>query len=466
MTFIKSTAIGFLSLTLCLVTIAESRGDLIPEIQVRQAGLTRNWFTQVQMNAARQHVTGARLDGKMLFVLTSGGRVQSFDAETGKTLWTVRVGEPGQPCYGPAAYGDKVALVSGTVLYVLQSDNGKEIFNKRIDGAPGGSPVLSNDYVFVPIVNGRVEAYPVGKKQNLFKWTFSSSGNIFSDPIIAEDKVVWCTSAGYLYAAYSDGKGISYRFDSTGQLIPPATVHNDTIMVAGSNGNVYALDANRGKQSWRSSVGEGISLPALSVAGMLYVGTEGNTLHALSAETGDQKWVVSGLDQVVSVSEKHVYAVNQRSDVAIIDSETGDVIGYWNGNERLLPVENSISDRLYFVSQDGLVQCFHEIGADEPYFHSVMEEDGKVEESGNEAEGSDVKPDSNDPFAQGFDNSQTEDDPFSDSTTESDPFTDSGSADEDPFASDGFGSESDDSSGEDDPFGSDSTDEEDPFADF
>lgn len=467
MNFIQSTTFGFFSLALCFFTVSNAYGDLIPEIQVRQAGLTRNWYTQVQMDASRQHVTGARLDGKTLFVLTSAGRVQAFDAESGKTLWTVRVGEPGQTSYGPAAHGDKVAMVSGTMLYVLNSEDGKEIFHKRIEGAPGGSPALSDDFVFVPSVNGRMEAYPVGKKKNLFKWTFASTGNIFSDAIIAEDQVVWCTSTGYLYSAYATGKGVSYRFDSTGRLLAPATSHEDTIMVAGANGNVYAIDARRGKQRWRTSVGEGIGLPALAVAGTLYVGTEMNMLHALDAETGSEKWAAAGLDQVVSVSEKHVYAVNQRSDVAVIDSETGDIIGYWNGKERLIPVENQVSDRLYFVSHDGLVQCFHEIGADQPYYHAA-DEQSKANKEGTDNSNDSLKdsPDSNDPFAQGFDDPGDDNDPFDEGGDDgSDPFdsNDFGSDDEGPTSEeDPFGSD------ESDPFGTDSSDEEedDPFADF
>ena len=467
MNFIPSTSFGYFSLALCFFTVSNAFGDLIPEIQVRQAGLTRNWYTQVQLDASRQHVTGARLDGKTLFVLTSAGRVQALDAESGKTRWSVRVGEPGQTSYGPAAHGDKVAMVSGTMLYVLNAEDGKEIFHKRIEGAPGGSPALSDDFVFVPAVNGRMEAYPVGKKKNLFKWTFASTGNIFSDAIIAEDQVVWCTSTGYLYAAYTTGKGVSYRFDSAGRLLAPATSYEDIIMVAGANGNVYGIDARRGKQRWRASVGEGVGLPALAVAGTLYVGTEMNMLHALDAETGLEKWTAAGLDQVVSVSEKHVYAVNQQSDVAVIDSETGDIIGYWSGKERLMPVENHLSDRLYFVSRDGLVQCFHEIGADEPYYHAADDQEKATKEGTDKSEDSPGDgTGANDPFAKGFDNSESENDPFTEGS-------DDGG---DPFGSDEFGSGDEGSTSEEDPFGSDESDpfgsdssdedEDDPFADF
>ena len=475
MNSIKPTSVGFFSLAFCLLAATSAMGDLIPEIQVRQAGLTRNWYTQVQLDASRQHVTGARLDGKTLFVLTSAGRVQALDAESGKTLWSVRVGEPGQTSYGPAAHGDKVAMVSGTMLYVLNSSDGKEIYHKRIEGAPGGSPALSEDFVFVPSVNGRMEAYPVGKKKNLFKWTFASTGNIFSDAIIAADQVVWCTSTGYLYAAFATGKGVSYRFDSTGRLLAPATAHDDIIMVAGANGNVYGIDVRRGKQRWRTSVGEGVALPALSVAGTLYVGTETNVLHALDAKNGTEKWTTPGLDQVVSVSEKHVYAVNQQSDVAVIDSETGDIIGYWNGKERLIPVENQVTDRLYFVSPDGLVQCFHEIGADEPFYHAAKEQTA-AEEGTDASEGTATDSPGTNPFAEGFDNSEGEQDPFSGDSGDSDPFTEGGEEGADPFGSDDFGSGGEGStsdpfgSDESDPFGadssSDSSDEDDPFADF
>src|SRR6188472_3779044 len=80
-----------------LVTVAVLTGEarcerrLVDQDQAARLGLTRAWFTQVQLNAGHSRVERAALEGDRLTVLTNAGMVQELDALTGKTYWTAPI---------------------------------------------------------------------------------------------------------------------------------------------------------------------------------------------------------------------------------------------------------------------------------------------------------------------------------------------------------------------------------------
>lgn len=442
-------ALCFLSMAIAVEQTALA--VLVPENTARQAGLTRAWYTQAQVDTSRHELTGAKLEGTTLFILTSAGQMQALDAETGKIKWSSRVGEPEQPSYGPAAHGNEVALISGSTLFVLDATNGKEILSRRVDGAPGGGPELSDDFVYAPLATGQLQAYALDSKPN-GKWQVSSAGNIFTEPVIVEDQIVWVTSKGYLYSAYASGKGINFRFDAADRLVAPVALHEKTILVASAGGNLYCLDSRSGRQRWRSSVGVGVLNPAVALNGVAYVGTEDMHLYAFDASNGTQKWIANGVDALVSASKDKIYGVGKNGNLAVLQAETGEILSFWPGPNHLTPVQNKITDRLYFVSSDGLIQCFHEIGADKPHYHGTPPVDVEAAMADEKAS----EPVKDDAFESDFANPQA-DEP----ADEVDPFA-GGLSDEEPEAS---------VEDEADPFGGDLgdddlIDDDDPFADF
>src|SRR5690242_8808338 len=86
----------------CLAVVASTsvaRGEsrLLPQDEAHRIGLKRAWFTQVQLDPARNFVERAILKNGRLTVMTTAGAVQEIDAQTGKTLWVAQVGKEGYP---------------------------------------------------------------------------------------------------------------------------------------------------------------------------------------------------------------------------------------------------------------------------------------------------------------------------------------------------------------------------------
>ncbi|QDT67255.1 Serine/threonine-protein kinase AfsK [Planctomycetes bacterium MalM25] len=453
----------FSSFALALVlasTAAEAR--LVGRQVAQEAGLTRAWFTQAALMSGVQRVAGAELQDGVLYVLSSAGTIQAFDAESGENLWTNRLGDPSQPATGPAirrtvkqlaeggtSVSTRCAIIVGTTIYVLDAANGVEIESQAIHGSTDSAPVLGDDHVYVSALGGRLIGYPIAKPRSV-NFRIASPGQLYATPLLASGRVIWTTAKGEVYAAAAETGRPAYRFNASAPVVGTPAAVEDSLYFANERGVIYALDAERARPLWRTSVGSSVSRPVVGVGDAVFVPADGPTLHSFDRKSGDHTWIVDGPSEVVSVSPERVYAVTPVGELAVLDRKTGRPLASWPAGGALRPVTNTQTDRLFFVSESGLIQCFHESALTEPVYHGddpaqAEPADAPAEEGEPAADTPDAPADQP---AGGFDD---------------DPFAPDGEASDDPFSPEEEAAASDD-----DPFSSDDggADEDDPFADF
>ena len=106
---------------------------MIPETTAAQHGLTRPWFTQVELDRGQGQLRDLVLYEGTLYAQTDKAVVHAIDAETGKTLWWKQVGQPQHPSMTPGAGRDLLAVVNGSRLYVLNRFNGDLLYEREIE---------------------------------------------------------------------------------------------------------------------------------------------------------------------------------------------------------------------------------------------------------------------------------------------------------------------------------------------
>lgn len=364
---------------------ATANSGLVANSQAQRNGLVRAWFTQAEVDPTRHRVEQAVLAGNQLYVLTTASVLQAIDAETGQSLWVARIGNPDYPSLGPAVSAQHVALINGSTLTVLNRENGLEMMSLDIGGGPGGGPALTDEYVFVPLFTGKVEAYPLEPDDRAPTWYYASTGRVFDAPTSTSESVAWPTDRGYLYVANPDATGVRYRFESTGMVNGAPASSNGSLYATSTNGYLYCLNELSGQQRWRYSTGDLIMRPPVVVADRVYVATEQPALHSVSTSDGELVWHAPDIAQLVGVSAKHVYGMDRYGRLRVLDKASGVDLGSVPTSINTTAVVNDANDRLYLVSNTGLVQCLHEIGADEPTPHRQAAPEGEAAEAGDAA---------------------------------------------------------------------------------
>ncbi|MBN1393888.1 MAG: PQQ-binding-like beta-propeller repeat protein [Pirellulales bacterium] len=394
-------------------------GELVPETVAARAGLTRDWFAQVELDRGRGRITDVIYRDGVLYAQTNAAVVHAIDAETGKTIWSQQIGRPEHPSMTPDALGGLLAVVNGSRLYLVDSLEGKLLREIDIKEAPGAGPAVSFQRVYVPMVSGMVVAYPLSwidepkrepdeqpsgeeKKEAAEKKTAPqldrritdpplfcrSHGRALVQPLVTRDDpggeyVVWPTDRGYLYfgridRALINAFVIKFRLETgsalatrPGYLPPDPQVIGDAGLVFGVSGDgfVYAVNEETGSTVWRFSTGEPIvETPAL-IGDRLYLATQLGGMYCLESKTGKNLWKTPAVVQFVAASAQRVYAVDRLGRLLIIDAGGGaqiDAVPIENVAEKIANID---TDRIYLYGRKGLIQCLREVEQVEPIFH-------------------------------------------------------------------------------------------------
>jgi outer membrane protein assembly factor BamB len=338
---------------------------LVTHEQAARHGLERAWFAQVPVDASRSRVTNWFLYYDRLYSVTNSGIVTALNAETGETLWSKQVGKPGYPAFGPGANEDFLGVVSGSKLYLLNRHDGRLEWVRQLGSAPSSGPALSDKYAFVALVTGRIEGYQLDDPAAQ-PWYYQSKGRTFLRPTTTGKIVSWPTTAGYLYASRANDPGVIYRLETSADIVTSPAAMPPYLFIASQDGYLYCLHEDTGDEAWRYSTGYAIDSSPAIVGDRAYVASSEPAIHALDAKTGAEQWTTPGASHFAARGKERVYASDRFGNLLVLDAKTGNPVGRMPVGEGLSTLVNDQTDRLFLVSDSGLVQCLYEIGANTP----------------------------------------------------------------------------------------------------
>ena len=306
----------------------------------------------------------------VLYVQTTGGTLQALDAETGKTIWIRSLGKPGEPAFKPAANDQYVAAIRGSKLYLLDRSNGELIYHRNLDVNPIGA-TLSKTHIFVPALNGQVLGLPLPTEESDFRgappWVYQSGSRITAMPLVTDSTVSWGTRDGLLFAASLDGPRMLYRHIAGGAIygaigfVPP-----NQLIVSSADGIVSALEQQDGLLQWEFSAGEEIYQAPIAHRDRVYAVTQRDELLCLDTQDGSELWIAPRVSSVLSVGERQVYGRDPQRGLTAVDRKTGARRGTIPTLAYESSIRNTLTDRIYLLSDAGSLLCLREIGVTDP----------------------------------------------------------------------------------------------------
>ncbi|MDO4586729.1 MAG: PQQ-binding-like beta-propeller repeat protein [Planctomycetia bacterium] len=451
--------------------------------EAESIGMTRSWFTQVNLNIGKEKIVHVTIVDNVLFVVTDGGTIQTINADTGTTIWQRRFGLGYLFTTAASANSKVVGIINGTTLYLFDRFNGKLLLEKALNGNPSGGPQLSERYVFVPMVSERMLALPIEQdvrlandldtiyelqkirqslnlsdevKQQIineenqvtpvqYRLRSIEDRDINSCPLLGlsfqqpylttqsvdNDYVCWTTNNGWLLIGRMAYKNLIldrnalelvYRISVAPQLMyvnakrigsreveepnniaaRPLFVPKDEctrfilagdkkensnesdekqsnqpsktnlvpeggMILCGSNmGYVYAVNDVSGDLCWQFQTGSAIEDSIISDGEFCYIPSAKGFLFSVSLKYGTEKWVAPEIKKPVAVSKNRLYVIDRMGNLVILNKTNGKRIQSLSLDGETEVIYNSETDRLFFVSEDGLVQCMHEIQQEKP----------------------------------------------------------------------------------------------------
>jgi outer membrane protein assembly factor BamB len=301
---------------------------------------------------------------RAVFVSTLKGVVVVFDAESGEEITSFKFR---QPIKGSPAVHDSimiVALASGLeTLQALDLLDGSTKWTASV-GAIEASPMIINDLVLVPTLEGVVHArelrdgrerwqYAPGKKEDRksMRSTPASDGRFILVP--SDDGSVVALSL-------RDGS-VVWKIHGRSSIFASPVIVGDRVITANVSGEVNCLDIVTGVLKWKAALGSPITATPASDGESAFIGTSDGRITALDAETGLTRWVYSSGAPTTApfVANDAVVFGSYGRGVTALSKESGTPL--WEleteGRVRVAPIY--WSGRMFCVSDERVIASYN-----------------------------------------------------------------------------------------------------------
>ena len=254
-----------------------------------------------------------------------------------------------------------------------------------------------------------------------------SFGTAIVQPIISyesaeKEAVTWFTDRGYLFIAHAKRDvdktfALQYRiavspmssfiqeskigrFDGSiarDVAYQPAVVQkvldDDAsrflVVVGSSSGFVFAYDPQTSETRWWQSLGSPINNRPTVIGDKVFVPCLNGDLCCLDSKNGRILWRSHGIDSFIaasvqgtdkskesesSASQDRIYVKNTLGELVAVNVKDGAQKTLFSIKAYTDTYYNNENDRVYLITNTGLIQCLHEIGRDRPARHTYLPE--------------------------------------------------------------------------------------------
>lgn len=161
---------------------------------------------------------------------------------------------------------------------------------QRVEDWPKNRGDLSN--------TGYSPSLALNAKHTLWKHTFDSGYELYSSPVVANDKVYIGSTDRSIYALDIYNGSIVWSRSTTNlggplsgdEIVSSAAVANGILFIGCSDKNLFALDAETGTFLWNYTTGGEIQGAPAVADNLVLVGSFDGRLYALQASTGKAIW--------------------------------------------------------------------------------------------------------------------------------------------------------------------------------
>ena len=228
--------------------------------------------------------------------------------------------------YGMPAIHNELIFLGGNngKIYALNQDPEKDLEDRQVwsskvtdDRIVGGPTVIESvfvegnespvDMVIVGSGDGKLHAFYTRngnhvKLPNETVWTFPKEGKIgqiWSSPVVYEDKVIFGSLDHYIYAvSLKDGTEL-WKYKTEGAVVGKPLIVDNKVIIGSFDRTLYALSLSKGGKQWHFSADDWFWAGPQFDGTNIYAATMGGTVYALS-KRGQERWIFQANGPIVS----------------------------------------------------------------------------------------------------------------------------------------------------------------------
>jgi outer membrane protein assembly factor BamB len=361
--------------------------DIVPgRLPLERLGLERQWFAVVPLVETERLLRISRTQD-LLFAQTSYARLHTFDAETGRLLWSTDLGERSGFARGVASNSWAVFVTNANMLFCLDRGSGRPIWRENLDTIPTSTPACDESRVMVGMTNGMIKGYRLKQMDNkgiervrekpIPLWSYHAGGAVTTRPLLAESLTAIGGGDNKAWVVFADEPTILYRVSTGGPIAEGLAGHGTrTLLIPSADKILYAVDLFTARMLWTFATGAPVLQEPLVADQEIFVINNAGDLFSVDPIIGQPRWMAPTQGgRLVSVTPSKIYLRSYNLDLFVVDRATGRMVvdpgqshlrSGLNLREYDLSVVNRFNDRMYFATKSGMILAIREIGLPDP----------------------------------------------------------------------------------------------------
>ena len=265
----------------------------------RELGFRIDWQVRTPPESG-SGIKSVALQEDSVFVLDGRNFLTRVLRDDGTRLWRLPVAGTNDEIYGITyvAHLDRVFLVTGGDLLLLDADTGSLVGKQRLEQVASTAPVVVGPFFVYGARNGQVvwHSYEVG-----FQWrAYQISPAMRIPPTRVDDKLIAIGSDGRIMALDAEsamGRWDKYLLD---EVVAPPASGGGLVYLAGLDQYIWALDLETGRRAWRHLTQSPLTASPVVIGDRLYqqvpdVGLVCFESRPVDAPDGRRLWTASGV---------------------------------------------------------------------------------------------------------------------------------------------------------------------------
>lgn len=392
----------------CVPHLASAQSQFSRTIPSRtalaQVGLERHWFNAVPLAAGSSRVASMNLAGSYLFAQTTHGLVVSYDAETGRRLWTANMN---QLTLNPShvSVNDRMAIVTvGQKIYGLDLPTGTKIWENKLEDICTGGTAINSSIAIAALKNGKVQVFNIkdpGREEcgaihdpatcSLLKpsvgryiYSWQTEGSITAKPFLNESSMFFAgehkKNEGKFYLADVGDRHIKMRFVAKGPIRGNIGLYDTHQVIYGSEDHMlYCMDLRnpyRKETNWVFPASAPLRRAVIVSGDEAFTIDAEGTFYCIDARNGTLRWklpVEKG--RLLAMSPTRLYGITVDGALAVLNRADGRILVTPEQSLHSFGLDlknypsrmtNDVNDRIYLATEDGILICLRELGKVQP----------------------------------------------------------------------------------------------------
>lgn len=388
--FFACLAFSAICLTASLNVSAQSSSSVTPELptsrMLSRYGLERAWWSQATVNPKRDKVKFIVLDEENVYLQGTGGTVTAFDAESGKRIWSVQLGNRDEPIFPGVSNEKHFLAVSGLTLYCMERFNGKVLWELTLPVMPSVGPSVDDQHIYFGALDGSIYSFEIRKIDELsrqrllpqwsyqaMRWRYRTSKEITTKAYSTGRLVNFASRDGSLYAVGALERDLTWQFETSAPITAPLAATSDSLILASEDYFVYCLNRENGLVRWEFASGNPIRKAPVVIEEDLYIMPDRGGLFNLAIRSGDEKWERPGVSDLLGATKSRLFCSDETGNIVLLQRSTGRPLGTLPLRPFSVRLQNDRTDRLFLATPSGLVVCLREQGSEFAHFHKYPE---------------------------------------------------------------------------------------------